>query len=112
MSHCHHLRSEEPEEVVPEEDHQMAEGVLVEEAWLEVVGTAPMKALEGAWAVDIGPMMALEGTWVESEGRTRALEAESAHLPLDSAPSQSVSEGCRPQYRSSFDHCKLIQIQQ
>lgn len=33
-------------------------------------------------------------------------------LPLDSVPSRSGSEGCHPQYRSSFDHCKLIQIQQ
>lgn len=74
MSHRHHLHSEEPEEVVPEEDHQMAEGVLVEEAWLEVVGTAPMKALEGAWAVDIVPMMALEGTWAVDIVLMMALE--------------------------------------
>lgn len=60
MNHHHPLHSEEPEEVVLEEDPQMAEGVLVEAAWLEVVGTAPMRALEGAWAVDIGPMRALD----------------------------------------------------
>lgn len=81
MSHRHLLHSEEPEEVVLEEDPQMAGGVLVEEAWLEVVGTAHMKALVGAWAaavdiapmkdlaeewaVDIAPMMGLVEAWVE-----------------------------------------------
>lgn len=78
MSRRHPLRSEEPEEVVLEEDPQMAEGVLVEEAWLEVVDTAPMKALEGAWAVDIDPMRALEGAWVEVVDivRMKALDME------------------------------------
>ncbi|GAB1301017.1 Serine/threonine-protein phosphatase 1 regulatory subunit 10 [Apodemus speciosus] len=74
MSRHHPLRSEEPEEVVLEEDPQMAEGVLVEEAWLEVADTAPMKALEGAWAVDIDPMRALEGTWAVDIDPMKALE--------------------------------------
>lgn len=81
MSHHRLLHSEEPEEVVLEEDPQMAEGVLVEEAWLEEVDTAPMMVLVGAWAaavdtarmtaleeewaLDIAPMMALAGAWVE-----------------------------------------------
>lgn len=60
MNRHHPLHSEEPEEAVLEEAPQMAEGVLVEVAWLEVVGTAPMKALQGAWAVDIGLMKALD----------------------------------------------------
>lgn len=60
MSRRHPLHSEEPEEVVLEEDPQMAEGVLVEEAWLEVVDIAPTTALEEEWAVDIDPTTALD----------------------------------------------------
>ena len=74
MNRHHPLHSEEPEEVVLEEAPQMAEGVLVEVAWLEVVGTAPMKALEGAWAVDIGLMRALEGAWAVDIGLMKALD--------------------------------------
>ncbi|EGV96877.1 Serine/threonine-protein phosphatase 1 regulatory subunit 10 [Cricetulus griseus] len=65
MSRSHPLHSKEPEEVVLEEASQMAEGVLVEEACLEVVGTAYMKALEEEWAVDIVPMKAREEALVE-----------------------------------------------
>ncbi|KAL6051896.1 hypothetical protein STEG23_000260 [Scotinomys teguina] len=72
MSRRRHPHSEEPEEVVLEADPQMAEGVLVEEAWLEVVGTAPMKALVGAWAVDIDPMKDLE--WAVDIDPMMALE--------------------------------------
>lgn len=80
MNHHHPLHSEEPEEVVLEEAPQMAEGVLVEVAWLEVVGTAPMKALEGAWAVDIGLMKALDTGDPMATGHMTSLAIEATTI--------------------------------
>lgn len=80
MNRHHPLHSEEPEEVVLEEVPQMAEGVLVEVAWLEVVGTAPMKALEGAWAVDIGLMKALDTGDPMATGHMTSLAIEATTI--------------------------------
>lgn len=80
MNRHHPLHSEEPEEVVLEEDPQMAEEVLVEAAWLEVVGTAPMKALEGAWAVDIGLMKALDTGDPMATGHMMSLAIEATTI--------------------------------
>lgn len=80
MNRHHPLHSEEPEEVVLEEAPQMAEGVLVEVAWLEVVGTAPMKALEGAWAVDIGLMKALDTGDPMATGHMTSLAIEATTI--------------------------------
>ncbi|MEJ1271100.1 hypothetical protein NN561_001933 [Cricetulus griseus] len=89
MSRRHPLHFEEPEEVVLEEDPQMAEGVLVEEAWLEVVGTAHMKALEEEWAVDIVPMKAREEEWAVDIVPMKAPEEEWA---VDIVPMKAREE--------------------
>lgn len=59
MSHHHRLHSKDTEEVILEEDPQIAQGFLVVEAWLEVEGIAPMKALDKEDHMATSHMMSL-----------------------------------------------------
>ncbi|MEJ1283820.1 hypothetical protein NN561_014795 [Cricetulus griseus] len=92
MSRSLPLHSKEPEEVVLEEASQMAEGVLVEEACLEVVGTAYMEALVEEWAMDNVPMDALVEEWAEDIVPMNALVEEWV-LVVDIASMKTLDMG-------------------
>lgn len=87
------LHFEGPEEVALEEDPQMDEGALVE-AWLEVVGTVPMKALAVAWVEDTVPMKALVVAWAVAVAivLTKVLAVAWVEM-VDTAPMKALDMG-------------------